>query len=757
MSPQLAPPSAPMTWPDPPGHYWRYLYLLRVPLLIWIVLVALPPLSVWGAAPMSPLLRGLFDLAPPLGGVTEPWWPTFPRVALAFGLVTLQALMVATAVAVTARLILLKGAARFDAGVVPNAPGVKLAFRLIPALGAIVIVAGSWSQSFHGLGPPRATAMVAGTVAGAAGLWFLAGPVQDFLWARLQNRRSLQRTDRLSRAIRWLIGRVESVARHSPTGYLDSKGQLDDKHVFALFQALISLAVYVALLLAKAVPIGTTPWVPTLCLTLTLLLVLCWAFASATFFFDRFRIPLLLVVAVYMTAVGLSARSDSFYHTTPRSDPSWNEVNYPLAQLLRSRGEAPARAGSSLAPVVVVAATGGGIQASAWTARVMGGLHRDTESAARRFDEAVRVISSVSGGSVGALFVLDAYDRGRLPAFGPGGLDDYPPVASAEASSLDEVAWGLVYSDLLYSAFPMLRFSVGMLTSDRGSALESAWRARVGKQPLPLGRWRKDALSGERPAVIFNATLAESGERLLLSTTDLERPSEDADAHCETGAQEAVSAGRRDFRTLYCDREIDAVTAARLSATFPYVSPATRILRDKGPREPEYHVVDGGYYDNYGIATLVEWLEDAIRRAPAGSSLPPVLIVEIRAKPVGGVARPDGARGATFQLLQPLTTMLAVWGIGQISHNELDMRLLGATSRIATLGLPVRRVVFEFPATDEDGVQIRAPLSWHLTPDDRRILRWAWNERMKECRDFVISSLIGFTSSHVVVPKRCPG
>ena len=48
--------------------HWAYLYLLRVPLLAWLVLVGLAPLSVWGAAPLGPVLRGLFDLAPAAGG-----------------------------------------------------------------------------------------------------------------------------------------------------------------------------------------------------------------------------------------------------------------------------------------------------------------------------------------------------------------------------------------------------------------------------------------------------------------------------------------------------------------------------------------------------------------------------------------------------------------------------------------------------------------------------------------------------------------
>ena len=57
-------------------------------------------------------------------------------------------------------------------------------------------------------------------------------------------------------------------------------------------------------------------------------------------------------------------------------------------------------------------------------------------------------------------------------------------------------------------------------------------------------------------------------------------------------------------------------TAARLSATFPYVTPAARALprADLVPNSDAeslstYHVVDGGYADNEGAVTSVDWMK----------------------------------------------------------------------------------------------------------------------------------------------------
>jgi hypothetical protein len=734
------------TWVDSRGEYWKYLYLLRVPLLAWLLLIALAPLSVWGGAPLGPLLRGLFDLAPPSTVSYDPGSLSFMRVPLAFGLVTLVSLMAAATVGVTARLVLLDGEARFGAGRVNNTPGVRITLRVVPVLAAVVLVAGAWTQSWSDGNALRVLGMAAGTAAGAGIFWLFATYGQNALHAQLDAGRKGRFSTWLSVPISSLVAGIEKALSWSPHGFCRD-GALQPRHVFAFFHLVFAVGIYLFLSAVKSASLRDTggpgghPWVPTLCVALALLIFVCYLLTAVAFVFDRFRVPMLLVIVCYLSVVGLSARADSFFETKPRQ-AGLPPANEPIDQLTRQ----PA-GGASDTPVVLVAASGGGIQAAAWTARVLSGLHQEAPTdPGRRFDEAVRVISAASGGSVGALYVLDAYsEKHRLPAIGSdeSALDTFRPVVQAEASSLDEVAWGLVYSDFVYSLFPFIRVGAGMLTSDRGSALESAWRRQVWNRTLPLDIWRADARDGKRPAVIFNATLVESGERLLIGTADLERPAKGDEQRCpQGGVGDAKNVGRRDFRTLYCDREIDAVTAARLSATFPYVSPPARILRAKGPRSPEYHVVDGGYYDNYGVATLIEWLDDAIANAPPGTRVPRIVIVEIRDRPVGDAKRPTGSRGLLFQALHPISTMLNVRGAGQLSHNELDMRLLRHVNQIAGANVWIRRVIFEFPRIDSRGLTIRAPLSWHLTEDDKRHLRNAWKS-MTECRTAVGTWLQG--------------
>ncbi len=44
-------------------------------------------------------------------------------------------------------------------------------------------------------------------------------------------------------------------------------------------------------------------------------------------------------------------------------------------------------------------------------------------------------------------------------------------------------------------------------------------------------------------------------------------------------------------------------TAVRMSASFPFVSPAVNL-----PTDPPRRIVDAGYYDNYGIQVATAWI-----------------------------------------------------------------------------------------------------------------------------------------------------
>jgi hypothetical protein len=203
----------------------------------------------------------------------------------------------------------------------------------------------------------------------------------------------------------------------------------------------------------------------------------------------------------------------------------------------------------------------------------------------------------------------------------------------------------------------------------------------------------------------MNASVVETGRRLLLSTTDL--PS--------------ASSGRIQFLEKYPGYDLQVATAARLSATFPIVSPAARAIHDS-VYESSDHVVDGGYTDNYGMASLGEWLNNGLselqnshRKLPAK-----VLILEIRSSPQAKDHDRPNQLGFIFQTLHPLLTLANSRDTGQLSHNNLERDLL--TQRWSN-DVKVCSLVFQ-PKAD---TRVE-PLNWHLTRADIGALQEAWDK-----------------------------
>lgn len=277
-------------------------------------------------------------------------------------------------------------------------------------------------------------------------------------------------------------------------------------HVAAAILLALTFAGYFLLGLAKYWRLGDTFFVPTLCYVLLLATLLCWVFSSLAFFLDRYRIPVLIPVAAWLAITSVMP---------------WSDYKFPLETIEGSSEEvAQADGGSSLASeqtgddsLIVVAVNGGGIQAAAWAAQVLTGLEKECrEQCDKEFDENVRLISSVSGGSVGTMYFVNEYKDGQIDpnAELPGIVD------RAEGSSIDEISWGVLYPDLVRSVLSK-PIPFGW---DRGRALEEAWLrhdtswdSRAGIEE-GLSAWREDADRGDRPAVIFNTTITESGHRL---------------------------------------------------------------------------------------------------------------------------------------------------------------------------------------------------------------------------------------------------
>jgi hypothetical protein len=592
------------------------------------------------------------------------------------------------------------------------------AWQLIAVVAApAAIVAGfaiavSWSQdrtrSFW--------RMIAGALlaiaAGAASFWLL-------FWARVALIQPIA-----SRTVNsWLVMHFLGPGYRTPAWLAN---------LTALAAFLMAFALYVLVGWHGRKFLGTPRTVPSLVAPLMSVLIFGWAGSATEFFLGRYHIPLLLVLAAWGLINSFIPSSDHTYETVPR-DPDPAPTPF---EVLTAGGRKRA---------IAVAATGGGIQAAAWTAQVLQGL---SELHGPAFRQALCAISSVSGGSTGSALYVNWLDRGAAAALPT-------PFCAASASSLDEVAWGLAWPDMLRFFFPW-PFGLGI---DRAGALERAWIGNAsgsqtgfaGQLQGALSGWNGKARTGELPAIIMNSTMVEVGGPLLLGTSDVNGCSDRASSVWKDGDNIHVERGVK--------KDVPVVRAARLSATFPFVTPAAR------PKNADHspHMMDGGFYDNYGMATLTEWLDQALgeqsKKMKGREQVKDVLVIQINGFPREEFKVPppsESEGGWALQAVAPVGVLVNVRTAGQVSHRDIELDLLRDKWRHC--GITITSVTFELN-------EKRTPLSWHLMPKQIQSIQSGWEEtthtpsdqKVREAKQKVTDFLAGHAGLQVhTAPSLSP-
>lgn len=534
---------------------------------------------------------------------------------------------------------------------------------------------------------------------------------------------------------RWYTGAL----RRLGPGYVDASGRLLPGHARVTWCLIVLLAFYtISFLLGP-----NRDWFPPLAYVLLILLMVGFALTGLAFLFDYSHMPVLLVLTAISCGLYWFARTDHFYkvhwpkpeqtQTEPLllhqvfTQDSWKNR---LAYTPDAGARPPAQSEfppSHRKTLVVVTAAGGGIQASAWAAHVLCELHKRYRGP---FLSSLGLVSSVSGGSVGVMFYLDQWEPNWDRVQGPV-MDKETQKKieeNAQGSCLEAAAWGASHSDLVRLVFPPLVDS----GRDRGTAVEDVWRQRLREPKARLSNWQEHVKQGRLPVVVFNSTLVETGQRFCVSPVVRDTGDEPA------GTRE------RQFLKLYDQADLDIVAAARLSATFAYVSPICRPAPEgrvtTGPGNDYYHVADGGYVDSEGMFTATAWLLDLLKHYPPEKARPFTRVVLVRIQPFPeSKPQPAQAAGWTFAVTGPLTALEKVRVASQTDRNDLAADLLEEASgapvktqrqvpgkpkpRVGSLaGIEVVSVKFIYRPTGDTVT----PLSWRLTEKQKDGIIKGW-------------------------------
>jgi len=279
--------------------------------------------------------------------------------------------------------------------------------------------------------------------------------------------------------------------------------------------------------------------------------------------------------------------------------------------------------------LVIVTVSGGGIRASVWTSVVLRKLESTLGS---DFPYHIRLITGASGGMVGGSYYATSLAPPTRSVLA-GTNADFSDLHGASIDSfvdrmatdqLDAVAGRMLFADIPGALSPFRK------QGDRGRTLEDTWiRWTGGPGASPLGRplqsYAADERLGWRPSMVYTPMMVEDGRRLLISNLDLafatrnvgglliEPSSRKIDRPAIQGGDFDTSIHDEDdvfslsavefFRLFPEARDFRVTTAVRMSASFPWVSPAISL-----PTLPTRRVVDAAYYDNYGVNLTALWI-----------------------------------------------------------------------------------------------------------------------------------------------------
>ncbi|WP_298257306.1 patatin-like phospholipase family protein [Bradyrhizobium sp.] len=275
-------------------------------------------------------------------------------------------------------------------------------------------------------------------------------------------------------------------------------------------------------------------------------------------------------------------------------------------------------------PVYVVAAQGGGIYAAAQAVQFLTKLH----TTCQRFAQHLFAISGVSGGSVGAAFyaaLTDEFTATKKPCRSIAelglGKPETPQMERAQQSSFELVRndydfLSPLVASALFPDFAQRFFWPAVPALSRARALEKSIEAAwadiatkkfdgTGANALKGGILASWDPNGLKPALFFNTTEVGSGRRRIIAPFGF-------GPEFRTDAQ---------FLPLTENYDVPVSVAAVASARFPWLTPAAWFWANNGSADPSkggparFHVVDGGYFENSGVATAVEIINRLEHRA----------------------------------------------------------------------------------------------------------------------------------------------
>ena len=359
--------------------------------------------------------------------------------------------------------------------------------------------------------------------------------------------------------------------------------------------------------------------------------------------------------------------------------------------------------------LVLIAASGGGQRAALWTLKVLQELHKTTSG---ELTQHSFLYTGASGGVLGEAFFRELY----LRSLSDSKLDLADPkyLQQLAADNLNPILFSLLVNDLLFPT-QKLEYKGKIYAKDRGFAFEEQLNKNTkGILDKSLADYKDPERLGQIPLLPLTTLITNDGRKLVISPHSFSF----FGSAGLPGTHHKELKQSIDFMRFFAAHDpgnLRFLTALRMSATFPFVTPNVEL-----PSTPVMKTMDTGLSDNFGIQDALRFLY--VFQEWIGANTSGVVLVTIRDSEKSPEISSSSSTKIFEKIGSPLKSIYGNWDKMQTIHNEVLFNYMAAS-----MPFGVEKIEFEYapgklPAKGFEtlGSMQRASLNWRLTAKEKR-------------------------------------
>jgi hypothetical protein len=362
--------------------------------------------------------------------------------------------------------------------------------------------------------------------------------------------------------------------------------------------------------------------------------------------------------------------------------------------------------------MVFLCVSGGGKRAALWALNAL--QTADSITQGKLMENSI-LITGASGGLIGASYFRELKLREKLG-------ENTKPYANSHrdrisTDNLNPLIFSLLANDL-FVGFTKFEYAGNYYLRDRSYTFEDQLnQITEGLMDKSIVAYNAYETSATIPMMILTPTIVNDGRKLYIASRSVSFMNADV-LNFPNYAFTKYSGV--DFQSLFADqggKNIRFLSALRMSATFPYITPNTTL-----PTDPPIQIMDAGISDNFGLSDALRFqyaFKEWILENTSG-----VIFLSIRDSPKLGTISAKGGQTIIDDFTQPISSVYNNFENFQDINSDLQISLMKTWFKG-----PIDRIDLQYqtenylPILQEmDSIRqnsARASLSWRLTTREK--------------------------------------